>query len=67
MARARSELLPPMPWFNLLVMSDEDLKAVYRYIVSLGDPGRAAPKYAPPGVVPQTPFILFVPQGATSQ
>lgn len=65
-ARSRSELLPPMPWFNLLAMTDDDLKAIYRYIKSLGEPGEAVPAYVPPGVSPTTPFILFVPQQPAS-
>lgn len=64
-ARAKSELLPPMPWFNLRAMSDDDLKAIYIYIKSLGEPGEAMPAYLPPGEVPSTPFIVFVPQEAT--
>ena len=63
-ARSRAELLPPMPWFNLLEMSDGDLKAIYRYIKSLGEVGEAAPAYVPPGVAPTTPYIVFVPQQA---
>lgn len=66
MARSRSELLPPMPWFNLRVMSDADLVAIYQYIKSLGNPGQAAPTYVPPGAVPITPFVVFVPQEAPS-
>ena len=30
------ELRPPMPWFTLRIMSDEDLRAIYQYIHSLG-------------------------------
>ena len=62
--RARAELLPPMPWFNLRAMSDEDLKAIYHFIKSLGEPGEAMPTYLPPGAVPGTPFIVFMPQEA---
>lgn len=61
-ARSKSELLPPMPWFNLRAMADEDLRAIYHYIKSLGAPGEAAPRYLPPGQVPDTPYIVFVPQ-----
>jgi len=61
-ARARSELLPPMPWFNLKTMTDEDLAAIYVYIRSLGPVGEPVPGYVPPGVAPTTPYIVFVPQ-----
>ena len=56
---------PPMPWSQLHAMSDRDLKAVYRYVQSLGrtfglaDP---APDFVPPDREPNTPFILMVPQ-----
>ncbi len=61
-AHARKERLPPMPWFNLKVMSDTDLKAVYAFIRSLGQPGVAAPAYVAPGGKVTTPYIVFVPQ-----
>jgi mono/diheme cytochrome c family protein len=50
---------PPMPWFNLNAMTDEDLRAVYRFIRSLGAPGGPAPAYVPPGEEPKTPYALF--------
>jgi mono/diheme cytochrome c family protein len=61
-ARARSEMRPPMPWFSLRDMSDADLRAVYRYIRSLGASGTAAPAYVPPGGKVATPYIEFVPK-----
>ncbi len=61
-AHARKERLPPMPWFNLKAMSDTDLKAVYAYIRSLGQPGTPAPAYVAPGGKVTTPYIVFVPQ-----
>lgn len=62
LARSRSELLPPMPWFNLVQMTDEDLTAVYSFIRSLGPVGEPAPTNLPPGVKATTPYIVFVPQ-----
>jgi mono/diheme cytochrome c family protein len=59
---ARQERLPPMPWFNLRQMTDEDLAAMYVYIRSLGAPGVAAPAYVAPGGKVTTPYIVFVPQ-----
>ncbi len=61
-AKARSATRPPMPWFALRDMSDSDLKAVYRFIRSLGAKGEPAPDYAPPGDTVATPFIEFVPK-----
>lgn len=60
---ARSgRMRPPMPWFNLAAMTDADLRAVHRYVRSLGEPGAPAPAYVPPGEEPATPYIVFVPQ-----
>ena len=59
---ARKERLPPMPWFNLRRMTDEDLKAVYAYIRSLGAPGTPVPAYVAPGGKVTTPYFVFVPQ-----
>lgn len=62
-ADARSgRMRPPMPWFNLAAMTDADLRAVHRYVRSLGAPGAPAPAYVPPDVEPRTPYIVFVPQ-----
>jgi len=61
-AHARQERLPPMPWFNLREMTDEDLKSVYAYVRSLGAPGVAAPAYVAPGGKVTTPYFVFVPQ-----
>ena len=64
---ARQQRLPPMPWFNLARMTDEDLKAVYAYVRSLGEPGNPAPAYIAPGGNVTTPFFVFVPQTSNSQ
>ena len=52
---------PPMPWMNTAQMSDHDLRAIYRYIRSLGPAGNPAPRALPPGTMPTTPYINFVP------
>jgi mono/diheme cytochrome c family protein len=59
MARARSPLRPPMPWFNLRAMADSDLKAVYAYLRHLGPAGVNAPAYLSPDKVPTLPFVQF--------
>lgn len=50
---------PPMPWFNLNSMEDEDLRAIYQFIRHLGPGGQAAPAYVPPDQEPGTPYALF--------
>ena len=60
--KARSPMRPPMPWFNLAAMTDADLRALHRYVRSLGEPGAPAPAYLAPGEEPRTPYIVFVPQ-----
>lgn len=62
LARAKSEMRPPMPWFNLREMSDDDLRAMYRYIDHLDAAGDPAPAYAAPGEKVGTPYIVFEPQ-----
>lgn len=53
---------PPMPWFNLNQMKEEDVRAVYRYIRYLGPGGDPAPAYVPAGEEPAPPYALFPPQ-----
>ncbi len=55
------ETRPPMPWFNLHHMTDMELRSLYRYIKSLGEPGEPAPDYVAPGEMPKTPYIVFAP------
>jgi len=50
---------PPMPWFSLQAMDEADLRAVYRYIHSLGAAGQAAPAYVPAGRQPDGPAVRF--------
>jgi mono/diheme cytochrome c family protein len=61
-ARARSQLLPPMPWYNLRDMSDDDIAAMYSFIRSLGSAGQDMPAYVPPGQKVNTPYFDFVPR-----
>jgi mono/diheme cytochrome c family protein len=58
--RARSmQPRPPMPWFNLRAMSDDDLRALFRYLKAAGPAGRPAPAYLPPGEVPGGPAVRY--------
>ncbi|HSO05622.1 MAG TPA: c-type cytochrome [Pelomicrobium sp.] len=65
--RARTAMRPPMPWFNLRDMSDDDLRALYRYVRSLPPAGQPAPAFVPPGQPVSTPFYVFVPQNVPKQ
>ena len=56
---ARSEVRPPMPWFNLRAMTDRDVKAIYAYLKHLGPAGQAAPPYVPADKTPTGPFVQF--------
>ena len=46
----------PMPWWSLRDTSEDDLKAMYRYIRSLAPLGEPAPSYLPPDQVPPRPY-----------
>ena len=60
LAYARNgESRPPMPWFNLRVMSDDELIAIYRYVKSAGPAGEPAPSYVPPGGKVTGPVVQF--------
>lgn len=48
---------PPMPWFSLNVMSEDDLRAIYRYVRTLGTSSNAVPAAVPPGQKPATPYL----------
>ena len=50
---------PPMPWFNVRDMTTGDLRAMYRYIRSLGPAGKSAPAYLPPDKTPPEPVVRF--------
>lgn len=50
---------PPMPWFMLRDMSDEDLRALYRFVRALGPAGEPAPAWVPPGVEPGGMVVVF--------
>jgi mono/diheme cytochrome c family protein len=50
---------PPMPWFNLRAMADEDLRAIYRYLKAAGPAGQPAPAYVPPTQAAAGPVVQF--------
>jgi mono/diheme cytochrome c family protein len=55
---------PPMPWWNMKLMSDRDLRAMYRYIKSLGPKQNGVPRGLPAGKEPTGPYIWVTPQAA---
>jgi len=50
---------PPMPWFTLNEMHDDDLRAIYHFVRHLGPGGKDAPAYVPPDQEPAPPYALF--------
>jgi len=52
---------PPMPWFALRDMNENDLRSLYRFVRSLGEPGAPAPAYVPPDATPTGPVVQFPP------
>ena len=53
---------PPMPWFNLRLFTEGDLRALYRYVRSLPADDTPVPDYVPPGQQPQTPYMVMTPR-----
>lgn len=56
---ATARYRPPMPWFALRDMSEQDLRSTYRYIKHLGPAGEPAPAYIPPGQLAEGPVAKF--------
>lgn len=50
---------PPMPWFSLNKMKEEDLRAIYQFIRQLGPVGEPAPAYVPADKEPAPPYATF--------
>ena len=59
---------PPMPDFNVRAMSEDDRRALFRFIRALGPAGQPAPPYLPPGEQPPLPYVKWFlpPPGAAS-
>lgn len=58
-AARKMQARPPMPFWALNRMGTGDLRAVYRYIRSLGPAGAPAPDFVPPGTMPKPPYVQF--------
>jgi mono/diheme cytochrome c family protein len=57
-ARTRA-FRPPMPSPSLRAMTDDDLRAIYRYVRALGPAGKPAPVSLPPGQHAAGPVVVF--------
>ncbi len=51
---------PIMPDFAVRDMSEEDRRAIYRFVRSLGAAGQPAPEALPPGQTPPAPYFDMV-------
>lgn len=60
MVKTRSTL-PPMPWPSLHHMHEQDIRAIYQYIKSLGPKGERAPVSITETTEPATPYFNFEP------
>ncbi len=54
-----SQFRPPMPWFALCDMDEDDLRSLYRFVRELGPAGEPAPAYVPPGVTAPGSVVGF--------
>lgn len=54
-----AQFRPPMPWFALRDMQEQDLRAIYYFVQHLGPAGEPAPAYLPPGQQAKGPVISF--------
>jgi len=50
---------PPMPYWAVNAMSDQDLEALFAFVRSLGPAGAPAPAALPPGAEPAGPTVRF--------
>ncbi len=54
---------PPMPWFNLRFMTEEDLRSIHQFVRYLGPTEDPVPEYVPPEREPATPYVTFPSPG----
>jgi mono/diheme cytochrome c family protein len=60
---ARSvQFRPPMPWFNLHAMTEQDLRDIYRFVRYLGPAGHEARAYVPADRMPKGTYVQFPTQ-----
>lgn len=62
---------PMMPDFAVRAMSEDDRRAIYRFVHALGAAGQPAPEALPPGKRPPAPYLGLVlpaaPQAAAGE
>jgi mono/diheme cytochrome c family protein len=58
---ARTPRRPPMPWFAVRDMTDQDVRAIYEYLRHAGPAGKPAPAALAPGVAPPEPVFRAPP------
>lgn len=58
---------PMMPDFAVRAMTEEDRRAIYRFVHSLGAAGRPAPEALPPGQTPPAPYLGLVLPAPTAE
>jgi len=47
---------PPMPWWSMKETTEQDLRAMYQYVKSLGPAGQPAHPYLTPDKEPKQPY-----------
>ena len=58
---------PMMPDFAVRAMHEDDRRALYRLIRSLGPGGTKAPDYLPPGATPPAPYLQLILPSAPAE
>jgi hypothetical protein len=53
---------PPMPWYDVNVMDEADLRSLYLFITSFEEKGDPAPDYVPPDEEPPPPPYVSFPE-----
>lgn len=57
---AKLRTRPIMPDFTVRAMAEDDRRALFRFVKSLGPAGTPAPAYLPPGQQPPMPYFELV-------
>lgn len=55
----KAKAKPPMPWYAVRDMHDNDFRDIYRYLRHLGPAGNPAPAFVPPDRVPSGPTVRY--------
>ena len=50
---------PPMPWWVLSALTEDDARAMHAYVTSLELIESEVPDYVPPDMEPKTPYVQF--------